>query len=177
MGSRSEKEQMHVGPQEKVLVGPTLYTINQKYFTKGDIAFLKRSVLLTAVTVGDFCRHHTSGELPEGKRQKEVVIEAMVKKIFSALEKNQTEEFTLFLDSMPIATLKKQGVIAKFDHHGDTSSWVLHLNEGEFKKVQQAWRTAGLPPDLFKSFCHGTGASLEAAFDKAYVMKSAASPG
>jgi len=145
---------MHVGPREKVIVGPTLYTINEKYFTKADISFLKRSVLLTAVTVGDFCRHHTSGELPEGKRQKEVVIEAMVRKIFSYLEKNETEEFTLLLDPTPIATIKKQGVIAKFNHDGDTSSWVLNLTEGEFKKVQQAWRTAGLPLDLFKSFCH-----------------------
>ena len=173
MGSRSKKGQMHVGPREKVVVGPTLYTTNPKHFTKGDISFLKRSVLLTAVTIGDFCRHHTSGELPEGKRQKEVVIEALVKKIFSDLKKNETEEFTLFLDPIPIATLKKQGVIAKFDYHGDTSSWILHLTEGEFKKVQQAWRTAGLPPDLFKSFCHGTSVSVEAAFDKAYAMKSA----
>jgi hypothetical protein len=161
MGSSSKlaprRRQMHVGPREegeKVIVGPTLYTINQKYFTKADISFLKRSILLTAVTVGDFCHHHTSGELPEGKRQKEVVIEAMVKKIFRDLEKNETEEFTLFLDPTPIATIKKQGVIAKFDHHGDTSSWVLSLTEGEFKKVQHAWRTAGLPPDLFKSFCY-----------------------
>jgi hypothetical protein len=149
---------MHVGPREKVIVGPTLYTTNEKYFTKADISFLKRSVLLTAVTVGEFCRHHTSGELPEGKRQKEVVIEAMVKKIFNDLEKNASGEFTLFLDPAPIATIKKHGVMAKFDHDGDTASWVLHLTEGEFKKVQQAWRTSGLPLDLFKSFCHDMGA-------------------
>ncbi len=145
---------MRVGPREKVIVGPTLYTINQKYFTKADISFLKRSILRTAVTVGEFCRHHTSGELPEDARQREVVIEAMVKEIFSDLEKNATEEFTLFLDPKPIAAIQKQGVVAKFDHHGNTSSWVLNLTEGEFKKVQHAWRTSGLPLDLFKGFCY-----------------------
>jgi len=145
---------MLVGPREKVIFGPTLYTTNQKYFAKADSSFLKRTILLTAITVGEFCRHHTSGELPEGARQKEVVIEAMVKKIFRDLEKNATEEFTLFLDAKPIATIQKQGVIAKFDHQDDTSSWVLNLTEGEFKKVQHAWRSSGLPLDLFKSFCY-----------------------
>ena len=145
---------MRVGPREKVIVGPTLYTINPKYFADADSAFLKRSILVTAISVGEFCRHHTSGELPEDARQKEVVIEAMMKKIFGDLEKNESEEFTLFLDPQPIATIQSHGVIAKFDHHGDSSSWVLNLTEGEFKKVQHAWRSSGLPPDLFKSFCY-----------------------
>jgi len=145
---------MRVGPREKVIVGPTLYTTNQKYFAEPDSAFLKRTILLTAVAVGEFCHHHTSGELPEGARQKEVVIEAMVKKIFCDLEKNATEEFTLFIDAKPIADIQKQGGIAKFNHKDDTSSWVLNLTEGEFKKVQHAWRSAGLPLDLFKSFCY-----------------------
>ena len=145
---------MRVGPREKVIVGPTLYTINPKYFADADSAFLKRSILLTAISVGEFCRHHTSGELPEDARQKELVIEAMMKQIFSDLEKNATEEFTLFLDPQPIATIQKQGVIARFHHHGDTSSWVLNLTEEEFKKVQHAWRAALLPLDLFKSFCY-----------------------
>jgi len=145
---------MRVGPREKVIVGPTLYTINPKYFANADSAFLKRSILLTAISVGEFCRHHTSGELPEDARQKELVIEAMMKQIFSDLEKNATEEFTLFLDPQPIATIQSQGVIAKFEHHGDISSWVLNLTEDEFKKVQHAWRAALLPLDLFKSFCY-----------------------
>jgi len=145
---------MRVGPREKVIVGPTLYTINPKYFANADSAFLKRSILLTAISVGEFCRHHTSGELPEDARQKELVIEAMMKQIFSDLEKNATEEFTLFLDPQPIATIQSQGVIAKFEHHGDISSWVLNLTKDEFKKVQHAWRAALLPLDLFKSFCY-----------------------
>ena len=145
---------MRVGPREKIIVGPTLYTSNPKYFADADSSFLKRSILVTALSVGEFCRHHTNGELPEDARQKEVVIEAMMEKIFGDLEKNATEEFTLFLDPQPIATIQSQGVIARFDHPADTSSWVLNLTEDEFKKVQHAWRAAVLPLDLFKSFCY-----------------------
>jgi hypothetical protein len=139
---------------DKLIIGPMLYTVNEKYFAEGDAAFLKRSVLVTAATVGDFCLHFTSGELPQGKRQKEVVIEAMVKTIFNELEANKTEEFSLFLDPRPIPTIQRLGVTAKFNHPSDTASWVLNVTEGEFKKLQQAWRASGLPIDLFKSFCH-----------------------
>ena len=147
---------MRPGSTVKLIIGPMLYTTNEKYFTQGDAAFLKKSVLVTAAIIGDFCHYHTSGELPQGKRQKEVVIESIVKTIFSKLEENKTEKFSLFLDSRPIATIQRQGVTAKFDHHSDTASWVLNVTEGEFKKLQQAWRASGLPIDLFKSFCHET---------------------
>jgi len=150
---------MREGSAAKLIIGPLLYTTNQKHFTDGDIAFLKRSILVTAVTVGDFCRYSTKGELPEGKRQKEVVIEAMVKKIFSNLQTDGIGEFTLFLDPRPIAVIQKQGVTAKFDHPDDTASWVLNITEGEFKTLQQAWRKSGLPGDLFKSFCQNVARS------------------
>jgi len=147
---------MRPGSMDKLIIGPMLYTTNEKYFASGDLAFLKRSVLVTAATIGDFCHYSTSGELPHGKRQKEIVIEAIVKTIFSELDANKTEEFSLFLDPRPIATIQRQGVTAKFDHHSDTASWVLNVTEGEFKKLQHAWRASGLPIDLFKSFCHAT---------------------
>jgi hypothetical protein len=130
---------MRDGPAEKLILGPVLYTTNEKYFTGGDIAFLKRSVLVTAVTVGDLCQYSTKGELPGGKRQKEVVIEAMVKKIFSTLQTDAAGEFALFLDPRPIAVIQEKGVTAKFDHPSNTASWVLNIPEGEFKTLQEAW--------------------------------------
>jgi hypothetical protein len=145
---------MRDGPAAKVILGPMLYTINQRYFADAEVSFFKKAVLVTAVAVGEFCRHHTDGPLPEGYRQKEVFIEAMVKKILSGLETDISEEFAFFLDPLPVATIQRQGGIAKFDHRDDTSSWVLAVTEGEFKKLQHAWRAAGLPLDLFKSFCH-----------------------
>ena len=145
---------MRDGPAVKVILGPMLYTTNQKYFAAVDISFLKKSILVTALAVGDFCRYEASGPLPDGKRQKEEAIEAIVKTIFSDLDTHESEEFALFFDPQPIATIQSQGIIAKFDHHEDTSSWVLNVTEGEFKKLQHAWRAAGLPLDLFKSFCH-----------------------
>ncbi len=145
---------MREGPAAKVILGPMLYTINQRYFTNAEVSFLKKAILVTAVAVGEFCRHHTDGPLPEGHRQKEVFIAAMVKKILSGMESNDTEEFQLFLDLQPIALVQSQDIIPKFAHHDDTSTWVLNVTEGEFKKVQHAWRAAGLPLDLFKSFCH-----------------------
>jgi hypothetical protein len=152
---------MRDGSGAKLIIGPVLYTTNQKYFTDGDMSFLKRSILVTAVTVGDFCHYSTSGQLPEGKRQKEVVIEAMVKKIFSNLQTDGTGEFALFLDPRPIAVIQKQGMTAKFDHPDDTASWVLNVPEGEFKTLQQAWRKSGLPVDLFKSFCQNVARSKQ----------------
>ena len=147
---------MRPASTNKLIIGPMLFTTNEKYFAQGDMAFLKRSILVTASAIGDFCQYVTGGDLPAGKRQKEVVIEAMVEAIFSELEANKTEEFSLFLDPRPISTIQRQGVTAKFDHHSDTASWVLNVTEGEFKKLQQAWRASGLPVDLFKSFCHET---------------------
>lgn len=145
---------MRDGPAAKVILGPMLYTINQRYFTNADVSFLKKAILVTAVAVGEFCRHHTDGPLPEGKRQKEVLIEAIVKTILTDMETTETEKFQLLLDLQPIAKIEKQGIIAKFAHHDDTDSWVLNVTEGEFRKLQHAWRAAGLPLDLFKSFCH-----------------------
>jgi hypothetical protein len=143
----------------KYITGPMLYTTNEKYFTAGDDAFLKRSILVTATTVGDSCRYSAKGELPEDKRQKEVVIEAMVKKIFSDLQTDGTGVFSFFLDAKPIAVIQKKGVTAKFDHPSNTASWVLHITEGEFRTLQQAWRKSGLPIDLFKSFCQNVAGS------------------
>ena len=145
---------MREGPAAKVILGPMLYTINQRYFTDAEDTFFRKAVLVTAVGVGEFCLHHTNGPLPEGYRQKEVFIEAMVKKIFSDLEASESEEFELLLDLQPLATIHRQGLIPKFAHYDDTYSWVLNVTEGEFKKLQHAWRAAGLPLDLFKSFCH-----------------------
>jgi hypothetical protein len=144
---------MRDGSAAKLIIGPVLYTTNQKYFIDGDMTFLKRSILVTAVTVGGLCHYSTNEELPQGRRQREVVIEAMVKNIFVNLETHETEEFALFLDPRPIADIQRQGVTAKFDHPDDTASWVLNITEGEFKTLQQAWRKSGLPVDLFKSFC------------------------
>jgi hypothetical protein len=145
---------MREGPAAKLILGPMLYTINQRYFANADILFLKKAILVTAVAMGEFCLYHNDGPLPDGHRQKEVFIEGMVKQIFSVLESNETEEFELLLDLQPIATIQKQGIIPKFTHQDDTSSWVLNVTEGEFKKLQHTWRAAGLPLDLFKSFCH-----------------------
>jgi len=145
---------MRDGPAAKVILGPMLYTINQKYFTKAEPSFLKKAIHVTAVAVGEFCRHHTNGPLPDGHRQKEVFIEALVTTIFAVSERKETEEFQLLLDLQPIAKIQEQGLIPKFAHHDDTFSWVLNLTEGEFRKLQQAWRSAALPIDLFKSFCH-----------------------
>jgi len=144
---------MRDGPAAKVILGPMLYTINQRYFTNADVSFLNKAILVTAVAVSEFCRHYSDGPLPEGKRQKEVLIEAVVKNILSDQE-TDSEIFSLFLDLQPIPSIHRRGIIAKFEHHDDTSSWVLNVTEGEFKKLQHAWRAAGLPLDLFKSFCH-----------------------
>ena len=163
---------MRDGPAAKLIMGPVLYTTNQKYFAKGDAAFLKKSILVTAVTVGDLCQYSTKGELPGGKRQKEAVIEAIVKTIFSELEATQTEEFSLFLDPRPIATIQKRGVTAKFDHPSNTASWVLNIPEGEFKRLQQAWRNSGLPADLFKSFCQNVAKSKQAQSSESLASQS-----
>ena len=145
---------MREGPAAKVILGPMLYTINQRYFTNAEVPFLAKAVLVTAVAVGEFCRHHTDGPLPEGHQQKQEFIEAMVKEILSDLESTEPQEFQLFLDLRPITSMDRQDIIPKFAHQGSTSSWVLNVTEGEFKKVQHAWRAAGLPLDLFKGFCH-----------------------
>jgi hypothetical protein len=152
---------MRVGSTEKIIFGPMLYTTNQKYFTDGDIAFLTRSILVTAVAIGDFCHYSTKGELPVDKRQKEIAIEEMVKATFNDME-IQEKEFGLFFDLQPISTIHKQGAIAKFDLPDDTASWVLNITEGEFKTLQQAWRKSGLPVDLFKSFCQNVARPKQA---------------
>lgn len=120
---------------------------------------LHQAVRVTAATVARWCTHYEAklisanrkiepikqeGQLPSEPAAREEFVAALVGWL---MENSITEVlFYLVMDDQPVP---QSGRIAKFDHHDDTDCWVLNLSESEFAVLQSAWRSHGLPEDLF----------------------------
>jgi len=137
-----------------------LYAPNLHYFfSQKDFPF-EKAFLVTASAVARSCTHYLaelitpvagveekekSGELPKDPHELARSLSEIVKWLFSSSE--NPELFAFFIDDAELGSDPKK--IAKFDHHDDTCCWVLNVSEDEFAGLQDAWRSEGLPEDLF----------------------------
>jgi hypothetical protein len=85
-----------------------------------------------------------SGPLPAELKEREALVAELVSWLFESSLVDGL--FYLILDNEPVKTLDH---VAKFDHHDDTGSWALDLEEDEFAELQGEWKKHGLPGDLF----------------------------
>ncbi len=151
----------------------------------------RKSVLVTATTVAQWCTHfyariiaprsriiptEKKGLLPADLQEREIFVAQLVDWLF---ENSISDElFCLLLDDKPVP---RSGGVAKFDHHDDTCCWVLNLTEEEFAECQAKWQANGLPKDLFypehETLCVPyPGRGLKAKFLRAFGVKKCYTP-
>lgn len=128
------------------------YFFDQKDFDR------KKAILITAQHVAQYCHSfeakilmtvdtnaqekERAGALPANLQEKKDFVAELCEWIwkFSACE----ELFFLFFFQNT-----ENRTQLRFDHHDDTCCWNLQLTPQEFAGLQESWRHAGLPEDIF----------------------------
>ncbi len=142
-------------PKEKQTVP---YLADTFYWYNPDFP-MTTALRVTAATVGRWCRYYEAqimapdrcksdesrreGVLPDDLHDRSAFIERLLRWVESC---SVAFTFRLVMDDSPI----KDGVQGdpKFARYED-DTMVLHLREEEFRELQESWRSAGLPDDLF----------------------------
>ncbi len=134
----------------------------------------RKAMRVTAAAVARWCRYYyakllagrkecrgdivRTGLLPEDPSEKDSFLDALFDWIEAC---SHVSTFRLILHDEPISDGNGD---ARFAYYEEVDSWFLRLTEREFRELQDAWRSAGLPEDLFSPeeefFCvpwRGTG--------------------
>lgn len=136
-----------------------IYFPELHYFFDTESFPTKKAVLVTATAVAQWATSYKAkllektllddsaarqGPLPTGLTDRIQAVSDLVDWIQGDPQTQDT--FLLFLSR---GSEKTEETTELFDHHDDTCCWVLNLSEEEFSTLQDAWKSNGLPTDLF----------------------------